>query len=427
MVEHFDGVGKQFENTAFRTGAEYMYENGYTFDFISDRQIENSAITNGMITTEGKASYKTIVIPHCEYIPLGTIAKIISLAEEGATIVAYKGFPTSIAGYADKTEKENQFHGLIDRLKVISSDRGVQEMQVGKGRVVVGDDLEQLLTFVTVQHEPMVENGLQYIRKKDQDGNIVYFIANNTDQAYEGWVSLQSKAESVVLLDPMTGEIGKVNVKKEANTTQVYLQLTARQTIFVKLYDNAVSLPDFNYWNPTKDSVSLNGTWKVTFTKGGPTLPSVVKTDTLKSWTQFAGNIYQTFSGTATYTIEFDKPAIESRQWLLKLGKVKETAAIYINGNYITTLIGPVYQVAIDPAILQSRNILEVRVSNLMANRIADLDKRKVFWKKFYNVNFPSRKPENRVNGIFDASHWQPHESGLMGPVTLHALTRQVP
>jgi hypothetical protein len=112
---------------------------------------------------------------------------------------------------------------------------------------------------------------------------------------------------------------------------------------------------------------------------------------------------------------------------LLKLGKVKETAAVYLNGNYIATLIGPAYQVAIDPAMLQNKNILEVRVSNLMANRIADLDKRKVFWKKFYNVNFPSRKAENRVNGIFDASHWKPHESGLMGPVTLQALVAQLP
>lgn len=427
MVEHFDGVGKQFENTAFRTGAEYMYGNGYAFDFISDKQIENSTIENGLIKTEGKVNYKTIVIPHCEYIPLWTIAKVISLAEEGATIVAYKGFPTSVAGYADRTEKEKQFRGLIDRLKVSSSERGVREMQIGKGRVVVGDDLEQLLTFVNVKQELMVESGLQYNRKKDAEGNIVYFISNNTDKACESWVPLQAKAESIALLDPMTGEIGEGRLKKEANAIQVYLQLAARQTIFVRLYSKPVSMPDFKYWNPAKDSVSLNGTWKVRFTKGGPTLPSVVETDTLKSWTQFNGDIYQSFSGTATYTIEFDKPAIQSRQWLLKLGKVKETAAVYINGNYIATLIGPVYQVAIDPAILQSKNILEVHVSNLMANRIADLDKRKVFWKKFYNVNFPSRKPENRVNGIFDASHWQPHESGLMGPVTLRALTGQIP
>jgi hypothetical protein len=55
-----------------------------------------------------------------------------------------------------------------------------------------------------------------------------------------------------------------------------------------------------------------------------------------------------------------------------------------------------------------------------MGNRIADLDRRKVFWKKFYNVNFPSRLRENRgPNGLFDASGWTPQPSGLEGPVTL--------
>lgn len=427
MIEHFDGVGKQFENTAFRKGAEYMHEHGYGFDFISDKQIENSKVKNGQIITEGKATYKTIVIPHGDYIPLSTFARIISWAENGATIVAYKGLPTSIAGYANRTEKENQFRGLLDGLKVVRSENGVREMQAGKGRIVAGDNLEQLLKFVKVQNEPMVESGLQYQRKKDADGSIVYFIANNTDHAMNGWIPLQAQAENVVLLDPMTGEAGKGHIKHDAQTTQVYLQLAARQSIFVKLYTKPVAMPDFRYWQLSKDSVSLTGTWKVTFSKGGPSLPAMVQTDTLKSWTRFNGAIYPTFSGTATYTLEFNKPALQPQQWLLKLGEVKETAAVYLNGKYIATLIGPVFQVAIDPATLQSKNILEVHVSNLMANRIADMDKGQVFWKKFYNVNFPSRKPENRVNGIFDASRWQPRESGLLGPVTLQALNVQHP
>jgi hypothetical protein len=71
---------------------------------------------------------------------------------------------------------------------------------------------------------------------------------------------------------------------------------------------------------------------------------------------------------------------------------------------------------------LAEDNELEIQVSNLMANRIADLDKRKVFWRKFYNVNFPARKGENRKNGLFDASGWEPRESGLIGPVRLIQL-----
>jgi hypothetical protein len=72
---------------------------------------------------------------------------------------------------------------------------------------------------------------------------------------------------------------------------------------------------------------------------------------------------------------------------------------------------------------LQESNTLEIEVSNLMANRIADLDRRNVRYKKFYNINFPSRLPENRgPDGNFTAAKWPAADAGLMGPVTLTPL-----
>ncbi|WP_221408988.1 glycosyl hydrolase [Ohtaekwangia koreensis] len=422
MIEHFDGVGKQFENTPFRASAEYMHEKGYAFDFISDKQIENSVVEKQMIRTEGNGVYKTILIAQCEYIPLKTMEKIIALAKAGATVIAYKGLPSSTAGFAQHDENEKKFHQLIDEWKVTESSQGVREMKVGEGRVVIGGDLNQLLMFTKVRRESIVDQGLHYIRKKGTDNNIEYFISNNTDTAYQGWVLIQTPLEDVVVLDPMSGEIGKGKLKRENGESKVYIQLAPRQSIFLKLYDQAINILPFNFWKAAGNSIPLTGTWKVNFTKGGPALPVAVKTDTLKSWTLFSGNDYQAFSGTATYTLEFEKPNVQATQWQLDLGSVKETASVTLNGKYIGTLIGPVYSVVIDPAILQDKNILEVKVSNLMANRIADMDKLKVFWRKFYNVNFPAKKAENRVNGIFSAAHWEPHQSGLLGPVKLQPL-----
>ncbi len=62
-------------------------------------------------------------------------------------------------------------------------------------------------------------------------------------------------------------------------------------------------------------------------------------------------------------------------------------------------------------------------MTNRMANRIADLDRRGVPWKKFYNVNFPARRTENRgPDGLFSAARWEPLDSGLLGPVTLQPV-----
>ena len=70
--------------------------------------------------------------------------------------------------------------------------------------------------------------------------------------------------------------------------------------------------------------------------------------------------------------------------------------------------------------MMKENNQLDIEVSNLMANRIADLDRKGIEWKKFYNINFPAKMRENRgKDGLFDASKWEAKESGLIGPVTL--------
>ena len=68
-------------------------------------------------------------------------------------------------------------------------------------------------------------------------------------------------------------------------------------------------------------------------------------------------------------------------------------------------------------------NDLKVVITNGMANRIIDLDKRGVQWKKFYNINMSARLPENRgADGLFTAAKWEPKPSGLLGPVTITPL-----
>lgn len=61
-----------------------------------------------------------------------------------------------------------------------------------------------------------------------------------------------------------------------------------------------------------------------------------------------------------------------------------------------------------------SNNVLEIEVTNLAANRIADLDRRKIPWKQFHEINFV-----NIDYKLFDAAAWPAMDSGLLGPVTL--------
>jgi hypothetical protein len=419
MIEHFDGVGKQFENTAFKESAELMLDRGYTFDFISDKQIMKSSYSNERLIAEGRSEYKTIVVPHCKFIPLQTLEHLLRLAEQGSTIIFYRGIPESFSGYRDFNSQRKLFDDLIRDL----SKSG--ETKKGTGRVLVGDDLQELLKQAAVTRELIVDQGLRFVRKKTPHEQLQYFIFNDSSKAFSGWVSLSGSAPDIVLMEPMTGEIGKAKIRSVNGKSEVFLQLQCGQSVFLNLYDGKLDVEDFRYSTTTDDSIELRGSWSVTFTQGGPTLPPSVAIDSLVSWTEFSGSDYPVFSGTAKYSIGFAKPG-QSSPLLLDLGKVCESADVVLNGTLLATLIGPSYQVRIDQSMLRDHNILEVHVSNLMANRIIDLDKRNVLWKKFYNVNFPARKADNRVNGLFSAVHWSPKPSGLIGPVRLKVISQEV-
>ena len=129
------------------------------------------------------------------------------------------------------------------------------------------------------------------------------------------------------------------------------------------------------------------------------------------------------FSGTAEYSINFEKPDVVAANWLLDLGEVKELATVILNGKKLATLIGPTYTVIIPASLLKPINQLQVIVTNGMANRVIDLDKRGVQWKKFYNINMSSRLA--RIEEQMDYSlpaNGRPKPSGLLGPVKITPL-----
>jgi len=419
MIEHFDGVGKQFENTAFRRNAETMLAKGYTFDYISDAQINKLAVENGKLKTEGNAHYKTIVIPHCRYIPLTTFRKVIELAQEGALVIFTKGFPESPAGYSNLDDNDRMFRTLLTRLNE-NAEKSLanSKFTFGSGWMIKGDSIGNVLQMASIPRETMVDKGIQFVRKKESGDRSVYVIVNN-DHQFEGWVPLTVSAKSIILYDPMSGDFGQGRIREAVDgNAEVFVQLTKKQTMILETYPSETSTQPFRYVSEDGAVINLNGKWKISFQSGGPVLPAAIELDTLSSWTNY-GLDYEAFSGTASYSTTFPRPEGTAMGWILDLGNVKESARIFLNGKPFATLIGPTFRYFIDSSLLKGENVVEIRVSNLMANRIADLDKAGVFWKKFYNINFPARRPENRKNGLFDASQWKPRESGLIGPVRL--------
>ena len=206
----------------------------------------------------------------------------------------------------------------------------------------------------------------------------------------------------------------------ESDKPKIHLRLEPGESTILRFLHNPTTtgttpLPVWHYWDAAGAPVDCPGRWSVKFIDGGPKLPDAATIDKLTSWTSCGGTDAQAFAGTARYTLSFDLPSQNAAAWALNLGQVKESARVRINGQDIGTLIVPPFRVNLTASLLKpTHNILEVDVTNTSANRIRDLDLRKVQWKIFGDANVKNMKYKP-----FDASGWPVADAGLIGPVTL--------
>ena len=420
LLQHFDGIEHGFKGMPVEATSELLLKQGFGYDFISDKQVQQVQASGTGLRTSGGAQYRTILVPAARTTPLETWQHLVQLAQAGATVVVQDALPTDVPGLGDLPRRQAAFKKLVAQLQ-FKSVAGGQRATVGKGTFLLGTDVAQLLAQAGVQRETLVDSGLQCERRRTAGGH-TYFLANWSDKPVNAWVPLATAAKAANLYDPMTGQLGAAAVRQSSQgRPEVYVQLAPGGSCLLDTKEAAASSgPTYAYYQPAGPAQPIAGTWDVRFVSGGPTLPAPLKATQLDSWTKLAGEAGQKFSGTATYSITFAQPSGAAQGYLLDLGRVAQSARVQLNGQNLGTLIGPAYQIYIPKNQLKASNTLTVSVSNGMANRIIDMDRTGQEWKKFYNVNMAARLKENRGDdGLFTAAKWTPVESGLLGPVTL--------
>jgi len=408
----------------YRT-AKRLWQRGYTFDYISDRQLGQVRYSSGRLLC-ADSEYKVIVIPKCRFMPVGTLRRLVQLAEAGATIVASGGLPKDVPGLGDLSQRRREFGDLLE--EIASAKRQMEpitQADTGQGLFSMGEVLEPMLDRSGVSRETMVDTeGIEFVRRR-WDGGYYYFITNLGSEALDGWVRLGVGAESVVLFEPMRHCRGVAAVRRQkTENADVYLQLKGGQSCVLKTFSRQkVTGPKWRYWREGKVIRPVEGRWEVRFVEGGPVLPAGFETERLECWTKSGGPEAQRFAGTGRYTISFEKPSAGAPAWRLDLGRVCASARVWVNGRYVGTAWCHPFELPVaDDVLCEGQNRLVMEVTNLGANRIADMDRRGVKWKKFYDINFVNinYKP-------FDASGWGSMESGLLGPVRLIGLVEVKP
>ncbi len=387
---------------------------GYDVDYISDNFIRSTKCRDGLLQTAGGAAYKAIILPAVKMIPDDVLRHLLALARQGATLVFVDNYPQDVPGYASLEKRRK---ALQAQLRTLPDAHGFADEQVtpfGKGRIITGCHYAQVLAETGVKSENIkTQYGAHYIRRVNDKGHH-YFIASLQDRDIEGWVTPAVDGKSVALYDPVSGRSGMARVRRVDGRLQYYLQLRSGESAIVCVYDNDTPGDAWNYYDEQPLSLSLDHNWSLTFTESVPAIPGTFAIDTLGSWTHLPVAEASVNRGSATYTLTFDLPPLSCDEWMLDLGDVRESARVVINGTPVDTLWSVPFTAYVGKYLRSGENRIEIEVTNLPANSIADYDRRGIEWRRFKDANINNLGYKKGKYG-----HWETIPSGLLGPVRL--------
>jgi hypothetical protein len=383
--------------TSFYDIAQLLAKTGYATDFISDRFVEQAYVENGKIVLPG-AKYSSLVVPDSKTMPLKTLKKLISLQKEGGIII-FLGLPESVPGFKDHRARAKKMQDIIKSNSLLQK---------------VAKDPRIALESSSIYPEELVETGLKFIRRAHLDSKI-YYLVNHSSKDIDTVIPLNTNFSTVTLYDPQGDIRGRALPKKSFNgTLGVRVQISSGKSLFV-ITNDPKEHPLWAYLKKGEERIVLEPNWKLEFIKGGPSLPGAMTLEKLQSWTNL-GPDATNFSGTARYTSTFTNTIDSSNPWLLELGDVRESAKVWLNGEFVGTAWYVPFALKV-PKLKIGKNTLIIEVANLPANRIRAKELRGEEWKIFKEINMV-----NKDYKTFDATQWNPVPSGLLGPINLTPL-----
>ncbi len=100
---------------------------------------------------------------------------------------------------------------------------------MGNGKIIMGTNLISLLAYAGIMRETLVDNGIKFVRRESKTG-FYYFINNQLDRSFEGWLPLSVKASSAALFNPMTEKTGNsTNEDLRDGELELFMKLECRR------------------------------------------------------------------------------------------------------------------------------------------------------------------------------------------------------
>ena len=398
---------------------------GYDYDVCNSEIIlTRLAIKDGQIVLPDGMSYRVLVLPEHTTMPVEVLSKLKALVSAGMTLIGPK--PEKTPGLKDYPTCDQQVKAMADELWGACDGKKVTEHAFGKGRVVWGKSVREVLTTAGVQPDFTVADAqpgafLDWIHRS-VDGTEIYFIANRRNRAEKATCTFRVQGKQPEVWDPVTGKQRDVVALSQGDGLTTFpLTLPSHGSVFIVFKKAGENLKlDTGNW-AQKPVMEMTGPWTVTFDPkwGGPEGPVVF--NDLFDWADQSDLKIKYYSGKATYRKIFDysepRPVRRSlgvggtlNSLFLDLGELNSVAEVRLNGTSLGVLWTKPYRTEVSAAIKRGSNTLEIDIINLWPNRLIGDGK----------LPPEKRLTQTNIDKFYKGEH-KLLPSGLLGPVTLTA------
>ena len=333
---------------------------GFDCDYISDRLLLTTVFKDGMLQTAAGTCYKGLVIPECRMMPESVKAHIEQLKAQGA-------------------------------------------------HIIIGTRAADLQTAARPE-AIKTECGLKAIRRRNDTG-YHYFIANLTPNDIHTVEPLAVSFKDAVWFNPLNGDITPARIYGDS----IEFCLRSGESRILQVSTNsATDISPSSLLTP-HSSKALPGPWTLSFVEESPKVNKSFTLDHLQTWEALDDDSAKVTMGTGVYTTHVRLSKAEAKaRWQIDLGDVRESARVYINGQFIGCAWSVPFVLDCQNSLKAGDNEIRIEVTNLPANRIADLDRRGVKWRKMEEINVVDI---NYRRTTYD--QWEPVPSGLNSEVRL--------
>lgn len=212
---------------------------GHDYDAVGTDLIGRLAVENGELALPGGMRYKLLVLPEETTMTPALAAKLRELAENGANILGPK--PARSPGLSDLTGG-----GPAAAADALWGSGAPEKLRKhGKGTIQQGVGVVEAIKRLGVAPQVTAPERIHWIQRVLPD-RAVYFLSNQSSEAFHGEVRFRVSGMTPSLFDPMTGGVSPARVWNEGGgSTGVTLSLDPAGSVFVVFGPGKPAAPVF--------------------------------------------------------------------------------------------------------------------------------------------------------------------------------------